>query len=46
MTLAQTVLENARAELELAILSGNESRELDLRATIAELQAKVDSEAA
>lgn len=40
MTLAQTLLENARAELELAILSGNEERELELRRANTELQEK------
>lgn len=44
MTLAQTILENSRAELELAILSGNEVRELELRRTIAEMQAQVEAE--
>lgn len=44
MTRAQTILENARAELALAIMSGNEARELELRHTIAEMQAQVEAE--
>lgn len=46
MTRAQTILENARAELELAIMSGNEARELELRRLIAEMRAQVELEAA
>lgn len=45
-TLAETKLENARAELELAILSGNTNRELELRNTIAEMLEQVELEAA
>lgn len=44
MTRAQTILENAKAELALAIMSGNEARELELRHTIAEMQAQVEAE--
>lgn len=44
-TLAEIKLENARAELELAIMSGNESRELELRQTIAEMMEQVEREA-
>ena len=38
MTLAEIKLENAQAELALAIISGNKDRELDLRERIAMLQ--------
>lgn len=44
MTRAQTILENARAELALAIMSGNEAREMELRHTIAEMQEQVEAE--
>ena len=44
MTRAQIILENAHAELELAIMSGNESRELELRRTITEMQAQIEAE--
>lgn len=44
MTRAQTILENARAELALAIMSGNEARELELRRLIAEMRAQVEAE--
>lgn len=44
MTLAQTIIENSRAELELAIMSGNEARELELRRTIAQMQAQIEVE--
>lgn len=44
MNLSQVKLDNARAELELAILSGNTDRELELRHTIAEMQAQVEAE--
>lgn len=46
MSLAQTLLENAEAELALAIMSGNEARELELRRMIAETQAQIEREAA
>lgn len=44
MSLDQTILENAKAELALAIMSGNEARELELRHTIAELRAQIEAE--
>lgn len=44
MSLSQTLLENARAELELANMSGNEARELELRQMIVEMQAQVEAE--
>jgi hypothetical protein len=44
MTLDQIILDNARAELEMAIMSGNEARELELRRTIAEMQEQVERE--
>lgn len=44
MTRAQIILENAEAELALAIMSGNTDRELELRRTIAEMQAQVEAE--
>lgn len=44
MTRAQTILENSQAELMMAIMSGNEARELELRRTIAEMQAQVEAE--
>ena len=44
MTRAQTILENSRAELELAIMSGNEARELELREVIAQMQEQVELE--
>lgn len=44
MTLVQTILENAKAELALAIMSGNEARELELRNLIARMQAQVEAE--
>lgn len=45
MTLAETILENAQAELELAIASGNLARELELRRTIAEMLERIEREA-
>lgn len=44
MTRAQTILENAKAELALAIMSGNEARELELRNLIARMRAQVEAE--
>lgn len=44
MSLAQTILENVQCELMMAIISGNEARELELRRTIAEMQAQVEAE--
>lgn len=46
MTLAQTIMENAHAELAMAIMSGNTDRELELRREIAEMQAQIEREAA
>lgn len=44
-TLAQTKLENLNAELAMAIMSGNEVRELELRKLIAQMRAQVEREA-
>ena len=41
MTLAQAKLDNAQSELMLAIMSGNEAREMELRSVIAELHAEI-----
>lgn len=46
MNITQIKLDNSRAELELAILSGNTERELELRRLIAEMRAQVELEAA
>lgn len=44
--LNQTILANLKSELALAIISGNEARELELRRLIAEMRAQVELEAA
>lgn len=44
-SLAQTKLENAQAELLLAIAAGNEARILELRMAIRALKERVDLEA-
>jgi len=40
MTLNETLLQNAKAELELAILYGNIERELEMLRTIAEIEGE------
>lgn len=44
MTLSQKKLANAKSEMELTILYGNEEREMELRRVIAEMQEQENQE--